>query len=301
MTAEIFIISGFLGTGKTTFIQNVMLKLFNNRKIVLIVNDFGEAKIDSMIMSEHGLHVRAINAGCICCNLAGDFQDELQFVLRDLQPEVVIIEPSGVSRLSDLLLACTTVSDDVNVTLGGAVCVVDAKRCLMQYDNFGAFFEDQIIHADVVVMSHLDEVSAAEREQCRQLVQRLNPQARLIEHSWAELSTDDLQSQVSVAKRAAEAVDLVKPKMQSCTVRLDGELRGEQLLELRDAVERGDLGVVVRMKGIILGKNSRYLLQYINGQFSLEETEIIGNELCFIGLDLQREAILAVFGDGVCL
>ncbi len=137
MQAEVYIISGFLGAGKTTLIQKLIKETFIGRKIALIENDFGESSIDADLLRSDQFEVTEINNGCICCSLSGDFVKALSKLIKEYAPEVIIIEPSGVSKLSDIEKACSEIK---NIKIAAKITVVDAKRCQSYYENFGFFF-----------------------------------------------------------------------------------------------------------------------------------------------------------------
>ena len=153
---KIDIISGFLGSGKTTLIQKLFQTGFNKEKVVIIENEFGDISIDSGFLKDSGVEIKEINAGCICCSLVGDFGKSLEEVLTKYKPERVIIEPSGVGKLSDVMNAVRDVAKNLDVKLNSAVTIVDATKCKMYMKNFGEFFNNQIENAGTIVMSRTD-------------------------------------------------------------------------------------------------------------------------------------------------
>ena len=150
---KIDIFSGFLGAGKTTLIKKLLDEAYNSEKVVLIENEFGEIGIDSGFLKEAGVEITEMNSGCICCSLVGDFAEALKKVLTDYAPDRVLIEPSGVGKLSDVIKAVQGVVSD-NVMLNSFTAVVDAKKCKMYMKNFGEFYNDQIENASCIVLSH---------------------------------------------------------------------------------------------------------------------------------------------------
>ena len=153
---KIDVISGFLGAGKTTFIKKLLSEALQDEKVVLIENEFGEIAIDGGFLKDAGIEIREMSQGCICCSLVGDFEKALREVIERFAPERVIIEPSGVGKLSDVMKAVTDASANLDVVLNSAVTVVDAKKCRMYMRNFGEFFNNQVQYAGTVVLSRTD-------------------------------------------------------------------------------------------------------------------------------------------------
>ncbi len=186
---KVDIISGFLGAGKTTLIKKLIAEVFNGGKVVLIENEFGEIGVDGGFLKDAGVEVTEMNSGCICCSLVGDFGKALAEVISTYAPERIIIEPSGVGKLSDVLKAVKDVAvqfkDDISV--GGCVTVVDAKKCKMYARNFGEFFNNQIENAQTIVLSRTQELNDDKLEACVELVKGINADAAIITTPWTDL------------------------------------------------------------------------------------------------------------------
>ena len=183
---KINIFSGFLGAGKTTLIQKLISDGFTD-KIALIENEFGEIAIDGGFMKEAGVEIKELNSGCICCSLVGDFEQSLKQVMDTYHPERIIIEPSGVGKLSDVKKAVATVLSD-DVVLDGSIAVVHAKKCKMYARNYGEFFVDQIAHADCVVLSRSQDVTEKKLAETMEIIRQHNPEAPVVTTPWDELS-----------------------------------------------------------------------------------------------------------------
>ena len=175
--ADIF--SGFLGAGKTTLIKKLVAEAFGEEKIVIIENEFGEIGIDSAFLSEAGVNITEMNSGCICCSLVGDFGVALKKVLDDFSPDRVLIEPSGVGKLSDVIKAVENAGEE-RLSLNSAVAVIDAKKCKMYMKNFGEFFNDQIEHAKTVILSHTDRAPETKINEAVELLRKHNPEAVIV-------------------------------------------------------------------------------------------------------------------------
>ena len=189
---KIDIISGFLGAGKTTFIQKLLSDALKGENVVLIENEFGEIGVDSGFLKNAGIEIREMNQGCICCSLVGDFESSLKEVIEQYHPDRILIEPSGVGKLSDILSAVKTVSENLDVKLDGAVTVVDATKAKLYNKNFGEFFDDQISFATSVVLSRMDIASGEKAQEAVNIVRGINPHANLITTALTELSGEKL-------------------------------------------------------------------------------------------------------------
>jgi len=184
---KIDIFSGFLGAGKTTLIKKLLKEALNGSKTVLIENEFGEIGIDGGFLKEAGIEIKEMNSGCICCSLVGDFGTSLKEVIETYAPERILIEPSGVGKLSDVVKAVEDVAKDLDVQVNSAVAVVDATKAKMYIKNFGEFFVNQVEHAGTIVLSRTDKVSQDKLEACVALLREYNKEATIITTPWAEL------------------------------------------------------------------------------------------------------------------
>lgn len=184
---KIDIFSGFLGAGKTTLIKKLIEEAFKGEKLVLIENEFGEIGIDGGFLKEAGVQINEMNSGCICCSLVGDFEKALGKVLEDYAPDRIIIEPSGVGKLSDVIKAVQAVVTD-KVCLNGFVTVADATKCKMYIKNFGEFYLNQIEYASTIVLSRTQNLSQEKLDAALALIREHNSKARVVTTPWSEIS-----------------------------------------------------------------------------------------------------------------
>ncbi len=184
---KIDVFSGFLGAGKTTLIKKLLKEALQDSKVVLIENEFGEIGIDGGFLKEAGIEIKEMNSGCICCSLVGDFGESLKEVLTTYTPERVLIEPSGVGKLSDVVKAVEDVAADLDVQINSAVAVVDATKCKMYIKNFGEFFVNQIEHAGTIILSRTDKVSQEKLNTCVEMIREYNKEATIITTPWDQL------------------------------------------------------------------------------------------------------------------
>lgn len=189
---KIDIISGFLGAGKTTLIKKLLQEALQDTKVVLIENEFGEIGIDGGFLKEAGIEIKEMNSGCICCSLVGDFGTSLQEVLQTYQPQRILIEPSGVGKLSDVMKAVQDVKSEVSVQLNSAVAVVDASKCKLYIKNFGEFFINQIAHAGTIILSRTDKLSEEKLEKAVAMIREYNEMATIITTPWDDLDGKDI-------------------------------------------------------------------------------------------------------------
>ncbi len=189
---KIDVFSGFLGAGKTTLIKKLLKEALQDTKVVLIENEFGEIGIDGGFLKEAGIEIKEMNSGCICCSLVGDFGASLKEVLTTYTPERVLIEPSGVGKLSDVVKAVEDVAGDLDVQINSAVAVVDATKCKMYIKNFGEFFVNQIEHAGTIILSRTGKISQEKLNACIEMIREYNKEATIITTSWEQLDGKDI-------------------------------------------------------------------------------------------------------------
>ncbi len=197
---KIDIFSGFLGAGKTTLISKLLKEALADTKVVLIENEFGEIGIDGGFLQESGIEIKEMNSGCICCSLVGDFGTSLKEVLDTYTPERILIEPSGVGKLSDVMKAVQDAMADRDVQLNSAVAVVDACKCKMYIKNFGEFFVNQIEHAGTIVLSRTDKISEEKLSACVSMIREHNAKATIITTPWDALAGKDILETIEGAK-----------------------------------------------------------------------------------------------------
>ena len=316
--AKIDIISGFLGAGKTTLIKKLIAEAFEGEKLVLIENEFGEIGIDGGFLKEAGIQITEMNSGCICCSLVGDFGEALKEVLTKYSPDRVIIEPSGVGKLSDVVKAVKNIGDEVQIN--STATVVDASKCKMYMKNYGEFYNNQIEYAGTVILSRTQNVSADKLDACLKMIREKNEEASIITTPW-----DDIQGK-NIVEAMEKVNSLEKELLEEHEHHHDGEcgcghhhdhhhhhaddvftswgvetahkFTEEELTEiLHKLAETKDYGDVLRAKGIVAAAEGEWF------HFDLvpEETEIrrgaadFTGRICVIGADLKEDAIKELF------
>ena len=214
---KIDIISGFLGAGKTTLIKKLLKDGFQGEQVVLIENEFGEIGIDGGFLKEAGIQIREMNSGCICCSLVGDFGTSLKEVVTKYDPDRILIEPSGVGKLSDVIKAVQGVQDEVDIKLNSYTTVVDAKKCKMYMKNFGEFFDNQIQYAGAIIMSRTDIASEKKVQESLELLRSLNKDAAIIttpiENLDGKKLVEVMEHPVSLEQEMLVAVAMIMKSM----------------------------------------------------------------------------------------
>ena len=323
---KIDIISGFLGAGKTTFIKKLLQEAISGEQVVLIENEFGEIGIDGGFLKDSGIEIREMNSGCICCSLVGDFGKSLSEVLTKYKPDRIIIEPSGVGKLSDVMKAVIDVSADMDVALNSAVTIVDAAKCKMYMKNFGEFFNNQIENAGTVVLSRTDITDTAKIQKDVEMIREKNPKAAIVTTPLAELGGSQLLE--IIEKRDTMLDDLLEEVRESHHHHYDDDdccchdhehehhhhhhadevftswgletahkFTGEELKNALQALQNEEkYGTVLRAKGIVDGGEHWWHFDYVPCEPDVR-TGAAGatGRLCVIGCKLNEDALKELF------
>ena len=317
---KVDIISGFLGAGKTTFIKKLLSDVWAGEKLVLIENEFGEIGIDGGFLKDAGIEITEMNSGCICCTLVGDFSKALVKVLDEYHPDRVIIEPSGVGKLSDVARAIEAVEKDADIEIDGRITVVDGKKAKMYMKNFGEFFKDQVEHASTIVVSRTQMMTDEKVEECVHTLREENAEATIISTPWDELGKEAISHALT---KGAEIESLFEDHEDHDHDHCDHDHHDhcnhdhhaddvfsswgketvhkyseEELYYLLKALsETTSYGTILRSKGIIQMTDGSWK------QFDLvpEEYEVREGQpdytgrICVIGTDLKEDALLKLF------
>lgn len=208
---KVDIISGFLGAGKTTFIKQLIHQVFDGEKLVLIENEFGEIGIDGGFLKDAGIEITEMNSGCICCTLVGDFSKALRKVIEEYHPDRVMIEPSGVGKLSDIVRAVEDVKKGADIEITGRITVVDGKKAKLYLKNFGEFFEDQVRYASAIVISRTQMMTDEKIEECVHMLREENGEAAIISTPWEQLGKEAIARALEHGEEIEELLE-VRPR-----------------------------------------------------------------------------------------
>lgn len=322
MTTGIYVISGFLGAGKTTLIQKLLKEAIKKEKVVLIENDFGEISVDAALLKSGCIEVKEINSGCICCSLSGDFVKAVKELLDRFHPDKMIIEPSGVGKLSDIMKACSDLQIQSLAKVEAKITVVDVKRCKMYLDNFGEFFEDQIQNADVILLSRTEDFPDKINDACK-LIKSLNAHSAILSKPWDQINASEILYPYYDHREHKEHCGHVhgcgcnhhaahdhgehdhacncahnhsaEEVFDTVTIRIKRMFSMEDLKARVSNMERSAKGTVLRAKGIVRGPSGYMDLQYLPGDIRITKCAASGDMLCMIGRNLNRQELCSFF------
>ncbi len=330
---KIDIFSGFLGAGKTTLIQKLLKEAYKGEQVVLIENEFGEIGIDGGFLKEAGIEIREMNSGCICCSLVGDFGEALKEVIGKYSPDRIIIEPSGVGKLSDVIKAVQKVEDSVDIKLNSFTTLVDVTKCKMYMKNFGEFFSNQIEYAGTVILSRTDTEKATQEkvEAAVGLIRSLNKTAAVITTPIAQLSgkkiLDTMENNTSLEKELMEEetcpvcgghhhhhdheecdhdhdhhdhhghhhADEVFTSWGRETVKVYSKEEIQKILDTLSADQ--SYGMVLRAKGMVEGSDGQWIyFDMVPGEADIRQgAPDYTGRLCVIGSKLAEDKLAELF------
>ncbi|EPR12290.1 CobW family GTP-binding protein [Ruminiclostridium papyrosolvens] len=307
MAVKIDIVSGFLGAGKTTLIKKLLKEKLASEKVVIIENEFGEIGIDGGILRDSGIEIKEINSGCICCSLVGDFSSALKEVLRKYTPDRIIIEPSGVGKLSGVLEACGKMENQADVAVNMCIAVVDAMKYIIYVNNFGEFFQDQIKNAKTVILSRTQTMGKEKLSKVVNDIQKRNPEANIVTTDWSELKGEDI---ISLAEQGGVINMGNSPEnrlhshtgadktFQSWGVETPKLYTDEAIRSiLKSLSDKSLYGNILRSKGIIpLQKNSWVQFDFVPGEIRIKPClpDYTGR-ICVIGEKLNTGELKKLF------
>ena len=325
---KIDIISGFLGAGKTTLIKKLLKEAYKDEQLVLIENEFGEIGIDGGFLKDAGIKITEMNSGCICCSLVGDFGRALTEVIEQYHPDRVLIEPSGVGKLSDVIRAVEGVSDKLEgVELNTFVTVADANKCKMYMKNFGEFFNNQVENANTIILSRTQNMSEEKLASIVELLRGHNPKALIVTTPWEELAGEQLRAAMNredslkaelLAAIAAEHHDddddddececghehhhhhhhHADEVFTSWGVETPKKFTDDVIAAALAELDSGKYGAILRAKGIVPAADGGWIhFDYVPMEYDVRRggAEVTG-KLCVIGAKLDEDALKALFG-----
>ena len=313
---KIDIYSGFLGAGKTTLIKKMIKEAYHGQKLVLIENEFGEIGIDGGFLQEAGIQITEMNSGCICCSLVGDFGRALKKVIAEYAPDRILIEPSGVGKLSDVIGAVRKVTSD-DVQLGNFVTVADATKCKMYMKNFGEFYNNQIETANTIILSRTDGMTEEKLDQCVNMIREHNKDAVIVTTPWPELTGEQLME--AMEQRSTIAIELAKLEEEahhhhhhhhhghdadevfiSWGEETHKKFTKAEIERILKALEDADAyGIVLRAKGYVANAEGEKWIHfdYVPGEPDIRDGgAMVTGRICVIGSKLNEEAVAKLFG-----
>jgi G3E family GTPase len=299
---KVDVISGFLGSGKTTLIRK-LLKAYENEKVVLIENEFGEIGIDGDIIERDGFEVFEISSGCICCIMQKDFVNLLLRIMNEFKPERIIIEPTGISILSDIIEILRKPEFAERCNINSLITVVDSMNYLEQCEVFGEFFEDQIANASTLVLSKSQFVDEERIAEIISSLRDLNIEANIITADWGTLKMDDFHSLLQ-GELIMDFKDILHAEYRPCrenefdtfAIESSNKYTKEELEGLLKELQNPRYGQVIRGKGFLKGHDCYLEFSYTNGQFTVNENSLKSSgKLCLIGKGLKELELKELF------
>lgn len=323
MRTKVDIISGFLGAGKTTLIKKLLEEGLKGEKLAIIENEFGEIGIDGRVLEDAGINVREINSGCICCTLAWDFETSIREVIGKYRPDRMLIEPSGVSRLSDVVRTCESPGLKDLLQINMLMIVVDALKYSVYAANFGDFYEDQVKHAKTIILSRTQRAETKKLESVVRSIQKLNASANIITTPWEDLdagliiSVAERDASISLARHMHDERGHEHPEGCECgcdhghshapeagevfeewgaeTPAVFDEKELKAMLEALDNEKQ--YGMILRGKGIVqTGRDSWAQFDYVPGEYDVKGAAAdYTGRLCVIGRNLNKTGLERLF------
>lgn len=323
--SKVDIISGFLGAGKTTLIKKLISEALNNEKIVLIENEFGEIGIDGSFLKNSGIEIKEMNSGCICCSLVGDFSEALKKVVDDYHPDRIIIEPSGVGKLSDVIQAVINIKDK-ELQLNSFITIIDAKKCMTYSVNFGEFFNNQIEYASTIILSRTQNMDQTELKTCLNIIKQHNDNANIITTPWDDLTA---QTILNAIENKDSLQDILMKEADICPEcghhhehshhhhghhhhhhdadeffasygkETINTYTKEQLdIILKELSSSDDFGNILRAKGILKTPDKTWLhFDLVPNEYEIREGTVdYTGRLCVIGHQINEKKIAKLFG-----
>ena len=315
---KVDIISGFLGAGKTTLIKKLLLEALKGQQVVLIENEFGEIGVDGGFLKDAGIEIREMNSGCICCSLVGDFGTALKDVIDKYHPDRIIIEPSGVGKLSDVIKAVKDLHIENEIELNSASTVVDSLKAKVYMKNFGEFFNNQIEHAGTVILSRTQNQTEEKLDAVIKMMRELNPNAHIITTPWDDLDGAQILSamenvtnlELELLAEHAEAEHQAHDHehhhhhhaddvFTSWGVETPNKFTRQQLDEiLKKLANSEEFGQILRSKGMLSDKEGKWMyFDLVPGEYEIREGKPdFTGRICVIGSKLAEDKLKELFG-----
>ncbi len=299
---KIDVISGFLGAGKTTLIRK-LLKAYENEKVVLIENEFGDIGIDGQIIEREGFDVFEIAKGCICCIMKKDFVNLFGKILAEFNPDRIIIEPTGISILSEIIEVLNKEEFSSLATINSLITVIDGLNYLEHRECFGEFFEDQITNAGTLIISKSQMIEKETLDKIIQSLKELNKEAPIITHDWTSLTYEEIRELLHMELKI-DFSDLFYTEYKPCSdnqfdtlaIRSSVKFSNDKLTEVLEKLKSNEFGQVIRAKGFLRGKEVDLEFSYASGEYEIYESKFESSgKLCIIGKGLNEKAIKELF------
>lgn len=310
------IVSGFLGAGKTTLILKMLKERKGNEKIFILENEYGKAGIDGVLLSSNNAEIEEIYSGCICCSLKGEFTQVLKQTISTIRPERILIEPTGIGKLSEVLQTVQQPCFHETIVIDHVITVVDVHEVHSYLKNFGEFYKDQISHAKIIVLSKTQEIPETKIQEVVNLLREYNPSAKIVSSPWDQLDIQEILQEEKPYEELSKNEKVISLKKlsynrkqpassQTCNHNSGADIfdnvswKGQRVFSISSlnavlsAISTGQYGKILRAKGIVAGKKDWIHFEYVNGQWKCNTTEPLKlGRAVFIGQNLLSEKLL---------
>lgn len=314
---KVDIISGFLGSGKTTLIKKLLKERLNGENIVIIENEYGEIGIDGNILRSDNITIKEITSGCICCTISKSFKEVIDEIFDNYNPDRIIVEPSGVAKLSEVIKEIRSEQVKRNIIINMQIAVVDSTNFENYFDNFGEFFVDQIISAKTIVLSKTQLMRNSDLNQVFKAIRKMNPSSPIITTNWddisatkilevAEFRNKDVLSQVDLIRKPLNVSHLMRKGMKTDSIASDvfntwgaetpKFFKKSDIRNILEELGKGNYGNVIRAKGVVNTSSSWIQFDYVPGQIEIKDiTYDYTGRVCVIGSGLKKDEIKRLF------
>lgn len=294
MSGKVILVTGFLGAGKTTFINKILPEIMKDNTVAIIENDFGDISVDSKLLKEHGVEIREISSGCICCSLKGDLLNSIKILCEEVNPDYIIMEPSGVARTSDILGLLELVKNENIIDSYNSINIVDCDSFLLFIDDFGAFYKDQIANGEIQFLSRVDEVDLEDRYEILNRIDKLNNNSLAFDGDFLDISNEEIYKIIKNTKE-------VKNNIISCDFSVDNIFNtitvkpvAKSLSDIKEQIEYTikESPEILRLKGFYNEDNKVYHIEYSYGSLKIEECNIeTDSQLVIIGTGVDENMV----------
>lgn len=302
MKTKVDIIAGFLGAGKTTFIKKMVTQLYNNEKVVVLENEFGKINIDGDTLKNSGITVKEIRAGCICCTSSSDFVSSISEIIEELNPERIIIEPTGVAKLSELLMACKNIANNDLFVINNIISILDASKFEFRKSCSKIFIDDQIKYSKTIVFSKNKNIPISKLEEIYLYIKTINENVKIADFNWDYVNGEELIYSIENNEMSTSYIDGIEKDKNKINMSAFSSIEFEptnnfdikDIEPILECIKNEDVyGTILRGKGILKNNNKdKYKFDYVQGDLNF--TPYFGNEgevICIIGLNLDRNKI----------
>jgi len=295
------VISGFLGAGKTTLIKK-MLEYYKNEKVIVLENEFGEVGIDGEMIKNHGFHVIELKNGCICCSIKLNFKEELINIIEKFNPNRIIIEPTGIGMLSEIIKVLNKPDLKEKCSINSLVTIIDSINYFDYLETFGEFYQDQIENASTIILSKTQFVDKSTLDNIITSLKEFNSRAYVFKNCWDDLSVPELLLTIEdklfldIDHRNIIDKKIVDKNIESISFNIYKNLKKDNIVKILKNLSQGHLGNIIRVKGFVNSDEGVIEFNYINGNFTLNLVNLeIEGKACIIGENLQKENIINLF------